>query len=219
MCFSATVSFTASSVLLPAGVYSIAKAIKKDKRYLFVAFVPVFFAIQQAVEGIIWVYFGKGMPASAKSWSYVYLLFVFACWPFFIALCAYAIENNNRRRKMLYWFVLVGAFLSAASYLSIVTDFMPFDISVVAHSISYKYHAPAWLLVLFFIFYAGSSILPLLLSTVREMYLIGIMYFIALIASLVWYLYAFTSVWCFFAAAIAIYISWLMKNLGVQARG
>ena len=76
MCFSATVSFAAASVLLPAGVYAIVKAAKRCKRHLWLACVPVFFAIQQAVEGIIWVYLGKGMPASAKTWSYVYLFFV-----------------------------------------------------------------------------------------------------------------------------------------------
>jgi uncharacterized protein DUF6629 len=219
MCFSATASFAASSVLLPAGVYAIAKAAKKDKRHIFPAVIPVFFAVQQAVEGIIWVYFGKGMPASAKSWSYVYLFFV-VYWPFFIALCAYAIENEIRRKKILYWFVWGGAIFGAIYYLAFATDLMPFDISVVAHSISYKFHAPAWLLVLLSSIYAALvGMLPSLVSTVRWLNLIGIMWLFALLASSVWYIYAFTSVWCFFAAVIAIYIAWVMKNLGVQSKG
>ncbi|WP_422879841.1 DUF6629 family protein [Nodosilinea nodulosa] len=53
MCFSASVSFAASAVLIPVGVYCIRVALS-NTAYLPFAAVPLAFGIQQGFEGVIW---------------------------------------------------------------------------------------------------------------------------------------------------------------------
>lgn len=56
MCFSATASFTASAVLGITGIATLRQV--KFKSLIFLACLPLLFAIQQFNEGLIWLYFG-----------------------------------------------------------------------------------------------------------------------------------------------------------------
>lgn len=49
MCFSATASFASAAILIPAGIYSVNRALHGDKRYLVLAAFPLLFGIQAEV--------------------------------------------------------------------------------------------------------------------------------------------------------------------------
>ena len=53
MCFSAPVSFAAAALLIPAGVYTLRIAWQSDRRLLGLAAFPLFFGIQQLIEGLL----------------------------------------------------------------------------------------------------------------------------------------------------------------------
>mgnify|MGYP000091041284 FL=1 len=58
MCFSATASFAASAVLGATGIATLAKT--KDRKMLPLATIPLVFAIQQAIEGGLWLTIADG---------------------------------------------------------------------------------------------------------------------------------------------------------------
>ncbi|MBD2056564.1 hypothetical protein H6F88_11140 [Oculatella sp. FACHB-28] len=55
MCFSAPVSFTASALLIPAGLYALRLAYGQNSSYLPLASIPIAFGVQQACEGLVWL--------------------------------------------------------------------------------------------------------------------------------------------------------------------
>ena len=56
MCFSASASFTAAAFLIPTGGYCVYSAIElKRFHYLALALIPIFFGVQQAIEGGVWL--------------------------------------------------------------------------------------------------------------------------------------------------------------------
>src|SRR5437660_880334 len=59
MCFSAEASFGVSAVLLPAGLYCVRAAARKNPAYLPLALFPVLCSVQQFFEGLVWVGLGN----------------------------------------------------------------------------------------------------------------------------------------------------------------
>ena len=66
MCFSATASFSAAAVLLGIGTLTLRSALASRHAYrrreLPFAAIPLLFAIQQLIEGVIWLTFGADVP-------------------------------------------------------------------------------------------------------------------------------------------------------------
>ena len=55
MCFSATASFSAAAILVPAGIYCFKKSTSLEKPYWLIALLPLIFGIQQLFEGFVWL--------------------------------------------------------------------------------------------------------------------------------------------------------------------
>src|SRR5437763_578905 len=56
MCFSATASFSAAAVIGSVGIVTLrSAAAKPDRRILALAAFPALFALQQVVEGLLWL--------------------------------------------------------------------------------------------------------------------------------------------------------------------
>lgn len=66
MCFSAEVSYTAAAILMPTDAVAIQRAFRKDRRYLAIAALPLFFGLQQLFEGLVWTAANHGsVPTSS----------------------------------------------------------------------------------------------------------------------------------------------------------
>ena len=64
MCFSATASFTAAAIVGSIGAVTLWKAARlRDRALLPIAAFPVLFALQQTVEGLLWLELARTAPS------------------------------------------------------------------------------------------------------------------------------------------------------------
>lgn len=97
MCFSATASFTAGTILVTAGVLTLRHV--KSKSTLPFAFIPLLFGIQQIIEGIIWISFGS--PVLHNVVTYLFVMFSHVLWPVFVPTTIWLMEKDPERKKIL----------------------------------------------------------------------------------------------------------------------
>ena len=62
------------------------------------------------------------------------------------------------------------------------------------------------------VFYAFIVAVPLLFSTVSTLRLFGILIFVSVAVSAVFFAYAFVSIWCFFAAILSAYVVYIVHR-------
>lgn len=210
MCFSATASFTASALLVSTGIFSTITAYRHNKPYLFLALIPIIFGIQQSIEGLIWLKLNAEQLSCLSLYPYAYLFFAYYFWPFYFPSCVYMIEENALRKKILRRLIVAGALLGTVIYLPILLEIIPIKTQVVEHSIHYETYQSATLIWLYSIGYVSILVLSLLCASSRKINLLGFITLFSAIASYCWYIYAFTSVWCFFSAVLSIYIAYLI---------
>src|SRR3954468_9462948 len=112
LCFSVGASFGASAVIGIVSIACFSRARTPAQRIW--ACIPLFFAIQQFLEGVLWLslinpaykdYYSVGM--------YGFLLFAQVIWPAMIPITAYAPEPEGSRKKVLKLFLAVGAAVAA----------------------------------------------------------------------------------------------------------
>ena len=77
MCFSATACFTAGVILVPTGIYSLAKAYQGNKHYLALAAFHPFFTLQKIIEGGLWLALEQRADISIETTAKGYLLFAY----------------------------------------------------------------------------------------------------------------------------------------------
>jgi hypothetical protein len=86
MCFSATASFSAGAVLLGPGTLTLRSAMAKhQRRALPFAAIPLLFAIQQPIEGVIWLTFIYEAALLNSVMTHVYSFFTHVLWPVYVS--------------------------------------------------------------------------------------------------------------------------------------
>lgn len=195
MCFSAPASFIAAAVAGTAGAACLARVREPGDWPL--ASMPVFFALQQAIEGFLWLHLARD-PTSMTSTALTegFLIFALVFWPVFAPLAAYAAEPDPRRRTWLALCIAAG--IAVALYFITSLADAPRTASIQDHHIAYS--ADPDLPFAIRILYPVATCLSLMLSTHRAVALSGLVIFVGSIVSYWMYWNAFTSVWCFFAA-------------------
>ena len=93
MCFSATASLTAGSILLGVGVMTTRNARTGGERAY--AAIPLLFAIQQLTEGVVWLSFGWGISAVTATATQLYSFFSHVLWPVYVPIAAWLIEPDQ----------------------------------------------------------------------------------------------------------------------------
>lgn len=197
MCFSATASFAAAAATAAIGGFTLAKA--RRARDVPLAVVPLLFAAQQTVEGVLWLLLGRGVaggPAVAAL-SLAFLLFAEALWPALIPLAVLLVEPDRARRRVMAALFAGGAAQSAYA-LVLFTDFQ-FGVAIHERSLHYAGtgESPVWMYLPYLACTAGA----LLLSSHRTLRAAGWVVLAGFVVSLYAHYAAFVSVWCFFAAA------------------
>ncbi len=223
MCFSAEASFAIGAALVPAGGYCVAAAVRKRPRLLPLALVPLFFGMQQIGEGFVWVGLHRGDHSLVRSASMVFLFFALAFWPFYFPLQTALTESKPRKRLVFgliaaaalgWFFVLYLPIISGPD--SVLTT------HVVQHSIHYDYaglpvnrYVPQTLLR---VFYFLCVAIPMAMGSESLGRAAGLAFGASAVVAVLLYDYAFVSVWCFFAAALALYLCWLFARIGSNDR-
>jgi hypothetical protein len=215
MCFSASVSFVVSAALVPIGAFTVNYALHNDRRYLALAAFPLLFGIQQTFEGFLWLAMATGGHAGLRTSALGFLFFAYLFWPFFVPFAANRVEGRADRQHLFRWFSLVGLLFGLSLYLPLLIYPDWLTVSISWHSILYE---P----VLIYdgivsrttvrAFYAVIVSIPLLFSTVVAIRKFGVLVLISVIVSAVFFLYAFVSIWCFFAAVLSLYIIVVMRE-------
>ena len=200
MCFSATASFVAGAALTATGVVTIQKA-KKRKELPF-ASIPLFFGIQQLLDGVAWI--SVGAPVVNGLAAYGYAFFAYMLWPVLIPTAVLLLEPNKKRKKVLRLLLAVG--VATALYALYLILAGPVAANVINYCIRYDTFIP----------YAPLMLLPYLVATCgscfvsshKLMRVFGIATLIS-VAIAGWFFFeTFSSVWCFFAAILSGLIYW-----------
>ena len=200
MCFSATASFTAGITLLFVGVMAIQRV--RNRKELLYALIPMLFAIQQLIEGALWLTFPAKAPLLNMILTYAYSIFSHVLWPMYIPIAVLLLESMARRRKVLITIALAGTFIGL--YLLYYLVRFPIVAEVTGHHIVYispHFHA----LHAMGLYLLGTCISNLF-SSHRIVKLFGVAAFVSFMLAYAIYATWFISVWCFFAAIL----SWIV---------
>ncbi|GGA61840.1 hypothetical protein GCM10011507_11700 [Edaphobacter acidisoli] len=201
MCFSATANFVGSGVLGAVGVVTLTKV--KHKRELLFASLPTLFAVHQFMEGFVWLGLdGILSPAVTHNMGAAFVLYAQGLLPFVIPLAVLLFEPNAKSRKRMLPFLAIGT--ATTLYMLWALIAYPLHIFVRGNSIVYINDGTnnTVLGVLYVIATCGS----LFFSKVRDMVIFGAANLTILLVVMAVKRYAFTSVWCAYAAAASVII-------------
>jgi hypothetical protein len=209
MCFSAEASFTSGAIIAAVGVATLNKATKPEQR-LF-ATIPLLFALQQCAEGVVWVTLKSGQSAELQNVAaHVFLVAALVIWPIMVPLSMRLMEKEPIRRGMLAGLMLAGAAVSA--YYAVSLSHYTVTPQINGFHVLYANNFPGAFNGLATYFYLPATIFPLFISSVRRMWVFGVIITIACAVSFLFYAQYFTSVWCFFAALISVSIYWILNE-------
>jgi hypothetical protein len=201
MCFSATANFVGSTALGGIGVITLTKV--KHRRELLFAALPVLFAVHQFIEGFVWLGLdGILSPAVAHDMGAAFMLYAQGLLPFLLPLSVELFEPDRKdRRRMLPFVVLGGA---TALYILWALTAYPLQLYVRGNSIVYVNQATnnTAVAVLYVIATYGS----LFFSKIKPMILFGAANLAILLIVMAVKRYAFTSLWCAYAAVASVII-------------
>jgi hypothetical protein len=201
MCFSATANFVGSGVLGAVGVVTFTKV--KHRRELLFAALPLLFAIHQFIEGFVWLGLdGILSPTVAHNMGAAFMLYAQGLLPFLLPLSVLLFEPTARsRRRMLPFLVLGGA---TTLYILWALTAFPTQIYVRGNSIVYINQATNNTAVAFV--YVIATCGSRFFLKERPMVLFGAANLVILLVVMEVKRYAFTSLWCAYAAVASVII-------------
>ena len=196
MCFSATASFTTAILTGAVGLITVARV--GSLKELPLAASPLIFALQQAIEGLLWLTLEPTANAAISTpLTYLYLGLAEVFWPLFVPVAVLVAEPHHIRRRLISLLMVAGTLVAAFLLYFIVTQ--PHQAIILDGHIVYATEQPSpWAIS---ILYLAATTLPILLSSHRTLVVLGLLVLVGCITAYVFYWQAFLSTWCFFAAA------------------
>jgi len=163
------------------------------------AAMPLFFAIQQGVEGLLWLSLtdGSERPEASLLLANVFLVFAKVVWPILTPFAVVLIEARPGRRRLIRWCCAAGVLAGAFFAWSLVAN--PHMAWIESGHIAYSpEHQLPWIIGSMYV--AATCVAPLL-SSHAAVKVLGII--VTAGSAVTYFLYweAYTSVWCFFSAA------------------
>ena len=209
MCFSAGASFTAGVVLTVVGTGTL-KKVHKPSQIVF-ASITVFFALQQFIEGILWLTITHtGYLRLQTIATQIFIVMAQVVWPAMIPVSVLLMEKNKTRKRILLALLIAGMSIALSNLYGLVLYPVHADISsrhlVYQNDLHNAFGKTA--LMLYFVV----TVLPFFVSGVKRMYALGIIMAFSFMVSAVFYMKCLTSVWCFFAAVISFVIYFIVRD-------
>ncbi len=198
MCFSATASFVAAGALIPAGAYALKKALPKDR---LIAAAPLLFGIQQGIEGVQWFLVNAGYPSLPLGYAFMFFAFLF--WPWYIPLAMRVAETSKQKQRLMQLLLAIG-FMTSLGLLVVLLS-TPMQIAIFDRCLQYDVPISLPFLIPLATGYLLSACLAPILSSYKWVRPMGIVGLLAVVFSFVLFWTVFTSVWCFFAAALSVF--------------
>jgi hypothetical protein len=201
MCFSATANFVGSGVLAAAGAVTLTRV--KHRRELLFASLPVLFAVHQFIEGFVWLGLdGILSPRVTNDMAAAFMLYAQGFLPLLLPLSVYLFEPRGKGRKRILPFLFLGGGLTL--YILWALTAYPLEVFVRGNSIVYINAATnnTTVAILYVIATCGS----LFFSEVRAIVVFGAANLTILLVVMEVKRYAFTSLWCAYAAVASVII-------------
>jgi hypothetical protein len=212
MCFSATADFAGSAVLGLIGVATLREV--KDRRELLLGAVPCLFAVHEFIEGFVWLGLdGTLSPQVAHNAGAAFVLYAQGILPFLLPLAVFLIEPTKRLRGRMMGFVILGGVL--ALYLLWGLIAYPLQISDQSHSVVYINVITNTTLVA--MLYVVATCGSLFFSGFRKLVVLGWFNLVGLLVVMLVKRYAFTSVWCAYAAVVSVVIYFFFRRSRTRA--
>jgi hypothetical protein len=209
MCFSASASLTAGVLLTFVGVETI-KKVHKPEQIIF-ASLPVFFALQQFSEGILWMTMGHaGYGTLQTVVTYIFVAMAQILWPVMIPVSVLLIEENKIRKRGLAALMVLGSAIGLYNLYLLIAHRVHAEISgmhLIYQSNFDDNFGKAALAC-----YLAVTIVPLFVSSIKRMYILGIIMAASFLVSAFFYMQCLTSVWCFFAAIISFVVYYIVRD-------
>ena len=209
MCFSAGASFAGGVVISAVGIATQRK-VRKPSQRLF-AVIPLLFGFQQFAEGVLWI----TLRSVEHDWlqnfaAYIFLITALVIWPVLIPLSMWFMEEAKKRKKILTGLIVTGGIVSLFYAFCLIF----YDVTPQIHGFHIKYvdEFPKILVDIAFIFYLASTIVPLFVSSVRRMWMFGILITVSCLVTGIFFVQYMTSIWCFFAALISAVIYFILNE-------
>jgi len=201
VCFSATANFVGSGVLSAIGVVTLTQV--KHRRELLFAALPTLFAVHQFIEGFVWLGLdGILSPAVAHDMGAAFMLYAQGLLPFLLPLSVLLFEADVKSRRRMLPFLVLG--LATTLYILWALTAYPTQVYVKGNSIVYMNQATnnTGVALLYVIATCGS----LFFSKIRAMVIFGAANLAILLVVMEFKRYAFTSLWCAYAAVASVII-------------
>jgi Family of unknown function (DUF6629) len=210
MCFSAAANFVGSAVLGTIGIVTLTKV--KHRRELLFAALPTLFAVHQFIEGFVWLGLdGILSPAVTHDMGAAFVLYAQGLLPFLLPLSVLLFEPDVKSRRRMLPFLVIGS--ATTLYILWALTAYPLQVYVKDNSIVYINRGTnnTAVALLYVIATCGS----LFFSKVTDMVIFGAANLGILLIVMAVKRYAFTSVWCAYAAvASVIILAYFWKSSG-----
>lgn len=212
MCFSAEASFGTGVVIAIVGAVAVRKAETPSWRVF--ALIPLFLSIQQCMEGILWL----SLPHPdfllwQRIGTYGFLLFAWVVWPTYIPFSVRLLEVDEKRKKILS--ILMGMGVCASLFFSYILIFHQTEAQIDGYHIKYNQNFQYGYLISWIV--SGFNFIPtvisLFISSIKQMWVLGIVILISFIITKVFFEDYLISIWCFFAAALSFLVLYIIMSL------
>jgi len=210
VCFSATANFVGSGALGAIGVVTLTKV--KHRREILFASLPALFAVHQFIEGFVWLGLDGILSLKvAHNMGAAFMLYAQGLLPFLLPLSVLLFEPDAKSRRRMLPFLVIGG--GTALYILWALTAYPLELYVRGNSIVYINQATnnTAVAVLYVIATCGS----LFFSKVKPMVIFGVANLAILLVVMEVKRYAFTSLWCAYAAiASVVILAYFWKSSG-----
>lgn len=214
MCFSQTVSFSASVFLVAGGILATTKAVQINKRYVPVALMPLFAGLQQFMEGNVWWGVNTGDPVTTLFGAFGFIFFTWFMWPFWIPLATYVLEpRGSRRRPYMFAMMLIGLIFGLLLYVPHLVNPEWIEVTVNQNSLAYEgtmildYLMPR---AMTYVIYLALIIVPPLISTYLHMRWFALTIILVVVIDILFLRYAYISYFCLLAGLGTLHLIYII---------
>jgi hypothetical protein len=195
----AILNFVLSGAIFVVSILTLQK-VSTAKEVVF-ALLPLFFALHQFTQGFVWLGLnGLIKPRALHMAEGIFVFYAQGLLQFLVPLAIWLLEPKGMRRNLIAILTLIGAVLTAYTLwgLSIqpTTVYIQHNALVYINPVTKHF----WVAMIYILTTCGS----LILSSSISIQLYGMLNLIGIVLVRIFKPYAFTSVWCLYAAVLSV---------------
>ena len=222
MCFSASVSYSSSAVLVATGLYAVRQSRRLTGHTGYGRRSPSSSASSKPSKDGYGRCSKRAILTLRCRMLRAFHFFSHFLWLWWFGLGAYFVEPGKIRKRIIGACTLFGVFAGTLVYAVILSHPEWMLVSVREHSVVYKFSVPyrdsIHLPVTPAGLYALTVLVPLFFSSHRHIKIFGgLVVLSSLLASEI-YGYAYVSVWCFFAALLSLYLVYMIQYFVAESK-